>query len=308
MINERISNVTAAPSDAAAIIEATREMQAGPIDFERGDHNAATFIATSDRVKIHDLKTWLDARRPTPERVKGAATLASLDSFIAHARRFGAKERGAVFVVSDPKAPRMVSVLNYHTNADAPQWCDHTGAYAFPLSRAWKAWAERAGKPMSQEDFAAFLEDRAHEVADPKTPGVKDAVAALARLDLRVASPAEVLTASRGLAATVEVQVENSSSLSNGDVKFIYAEKVKGEKGQALTVPGGFVVGLPVFEGDTEVHALPVRLRFRVREGEVTWTLVPLGADDVVRAAVDAARARVAAEVGCEVFEGLPEA
>lgn len=297
------------PGDIAAALEGAREVHDPRImNISRGDADSIPFLVMPDRMRAFDLKSWLDARRPAPERVRGTATLLTLESFIAHAKRFDAAKGGAVFVNSDPARPSMTAVLNYHGGADAPKWCDHRAAYTFPLSRAWKAWAGIAGRALSQADFAAFVEDHAHEVADPAAKGVAAEVARLESLGLRAATPAEVLTASRGLAATVETEVENSSSLANGDVRFVYSEKVKGEKGQALTVPTGFVIGLPVFEGDDVVHALPVRLRFRVKDGAVTWTLVPLGADDVVRDAVQDAKARVAGEVGCEVFEGSPEA
>jgi uncharacterized protein YfdQ (DUF2303 family) len=295
--------------DIAAALEGSREAHEPRVmNIDRGDAASIPFLVVPDRMRAFDLKSWLDARRTAPERVRGTATLLTLESFIAHAKRFDAAKGGAVFVDSNPTKPCMTSVLNYHQGADAPRWCDHRAAYTFPLSRAWKAWAGIAGRALSQGDFAAFVEDHAHEVADPAAKGVTAEVARLENLGLRAATPAEVLTASRGLAATVEVEVEDSSSLANGDARFVYSEKVKGEKGQALTVPTGFVIGLPVFEGDDVVHALPVRLRFRVKDGAVTWTLVPLGADDVVRDAVQGAKARVVAEVGCEVFEGSPEA
>lgn len=306
-------NETETNNSMEALFEASREAHApATVDALRGDHERAPLLVVPDRMTVVDPLEMLNKRLPVPLRARGFAKLCTLDSFIAHVKRTrSVRERCVVFVDPSPSAPSMLSLYDYDAGTASPGWREHGARYSFPLSRAWKAWADRAGRPMSQADFAAFLEDRAHEVVDPKLPGAGEAAVALGRLDLRVATPAEMLTASRGLAATVEVSVESSTVLNTGEVRFVYGEKLKGQDGQKLTIPGGFVVALPVFEGDREVHALPVRLRFKMgRDGAApTWTLVPLGADDVVRDAIAAARERVAKEVeGLEVFEGSPEA
>lgn len=301
-------------SDMSAMFDASREAhQSEVIVVERGTGDSAPFLVTSDRAMVHDVKAMLDARRPMPERARGTAALFSLDSFIAHATRTsGSAGACAVFVDANPQTPRLTAVYNYHERGAGTlgaRWCDHRAVYTFPLSRAWKAWAGMAGRWVTQEDFAAFIEDHAHELASPKLEGCADAVLRLERLGLVVAEPSEVLTASRGLSLTVDSHCESAVSLSTGDVKLVWEEKVRGEKGQALTIPGAFIVAIPTFEGDKEVHALSVRLRFRAKDGEVMWSLVPLGAEDVIRDAVLTARDRVASEVsGVEVFEGSPEA
>ncbi len=301
-------------ADASAMFEAAREVhQPATMVAHRGDHESASFFVVPDRMKLHDVKGWLDARRPTPERARGTATLATLESFITHAKRsMGEAGACAVFVDTTPASPSMRSIYNYHqpgAGSAGARWCDHGALYRFPLSRAWRAWTSLGGKSLTQAELAAFIEDHAHEVCPPEEEGAATAVLRLERVGLTVATPAEVLTASRGLAASVETVVENSTVLQTGEAAFIFSEKVRGQNGQKLTVPGGFVIAVPVFEGATEVHALPVRLRFRAKDGVVTWTLLPLGADDVVRDAVLQAKERVVAEVpGAEVFEGSPEA
>lgn len=56
-----------------------------------------------------------------------------------------------------------------------------------------------------------------------------------------------------------------------------------------------------------EAQAVPVRLRLRAQNGVITWGIALLGADDVLRAAVDEAVARVADATGVPVFRGAPE-
>ena len=95
--------------------------------------------------------------------------------------------------------------------------------------------------------------------------------------------------------------------LATGETKILYDEKLSGEKGAPLDVPGAFVVGVPVFDGG-DPYALPVRLRLRVASGKIAWTFALLGADDVVRDAVKGAVEKVRVVTGLTVFEGTPEA
>lgn len=295
-------------TEIAAAAELAREAHApSSMLVERGTHDAASFLVVPDRMRVHDLKAWLDARRPVPERLKGTATLTTIGSFVAHVLRFK-DDATAVFACTQPRAPSLTAVYDYHLGPGCPRWGQHRSTYSFPLSRQWKAWTETAGKWMEQETFAAFFEEHVHEVADPSNPNIVDAVSKLAGLGLRVAGPSEVLTASRGITCTVETSVERHEVLATGEMRFVYDEKIKGQSGQALTVPGAFVVGVPVFDGDRVMSALPVRLRMRVKDGDVMWAFALLGDEDVVREAVEDSIARVNRETGLVVFEGSPEA
>lgn len=319
MSNEKTDTATAtttnldlgeSPSDvsgAAATFEAAREAhQPRMMQFERGGHDAAPFLVIPDRMKAVDLKAWLDARRPAPERARGTARIASLGSFVAHVNRF--KDDGsAVFADATPAAPSLTAVYDYH-RPGAPRWGQHRAEYRFPLSAAWRAWTGAHGKPMDQGAFAAFIEAHTHEVAATTHADVQAAAAKLTALGLKLAGPSEVLTCSRGIAVSVETTVERSEVLTTGETRILYDEKLKGEKGAALTVPGAFVVGVPVFDWDDELAPLPVRLRLRVKDGHVLWTVDLLNADDVLRDALTAAVERVADATGLPVYQGSPEA
>lgn len=252
--------------------------------------------------EVKSIKALADQYRTAPERIAGTARLDALDSFIAHVLRFKG-EATAIFAKGHPN-PSLTVVYDYHAK-DAPAFGVHRASFAFPLSKEWKAWTEKDGKLFSQADFAAWMEEHAAEVVGPDNAAA--AKEALERIDLRVATPGEVLTLSRGLEVRVQSTVAETQRLQTGETRIVYENEVKGAKGEALNVPGGFIVAVPIFDGDVEAQAVPVRLRLRAQNGVITWGIALLGADDVLRAAVDEAVARVADATGVPVFRGAPE-
>lgn len=295
-------------TDEAALFEASREVHApSVIHVARGTEDDAGFLALPDRMRLFDVKAWLDARRPVPERVRGTAKLLTMGAFLAHVDRFH-DEGTAIFADPTPRAPSLTAVYDYHQGPGSARWGQHRASFAFPLSAEWKAWQEVDGKLMDQAAFAAFIEAHAHEIAPTSDPVAQAAAARLTRIDLKVSGPSEVLTASRGISLSVDRVVENHVRLDTGEVRLVFDEKLRGEKGAALTVPASFVVGVPIFDGDPDAVALPVRLRLRVNDGKVTWSFALLGADEVLREALKDAVQRVREVSGVPVFEGAPEA
>lgn len=275
------------------------------ITAKRGTSTETNVAFLPMGLKAVSLKPYLDEYLTRPERVKGVATLSTLAGFVAHVRR-SARPESAIF--ADTANRQLVAVYDYHTPAaeGLAGWCQHSAVYPFPMSRAWKAWAAIDGKQMDQGTLAEFVENHAHEVIDPKDDAAKAAGDSLTKLDLRVASPSQVLTLSRGLEINVSSKIVESKVLATGDTRVIFEEKASGSNGAPLDVPGGFVVAIPVFDGDAP-FALAVRLRLKVREGRITYTLALLGAEDAMRAAFDEAIKRVASETGVATFDGTPE-
>ncbi|NJL72856.1 MAG: DUF2303 family protein [Candidatus Competibacteraceae bacterium] len=106
-------------------------------------------------------------------------------------------------------------------------------------------------------------------------------------------------------------------NLQSGGGKLVFEEEHKDASGNTLVIPAGFVIAIPVFapgaeraedgSAKIELDVIPVRLRYRVSNGRVQWTLVPHRLDLVLRDALSDAVARVRRETGVPVFEGTPE-
>lgn len=290
---------------AAALALAKETLGASVMTVMRGDANALPLLLAPKGLTVHHVKPWLDAYLPKPERLRGTARLSTLTSLIAHAQRFK-DDHSAVFAVTGER-PSLTAVYDYHPGHADARFGEHRAVYDFPVSAKWKTWLGANGKPMSQSDFAAWIEDNAADIFPPGEGAMRGAVEKLSAVGLSAATPTEIITLSRGLDVRAEHTISESTRLTTGETRLHFEQTLKGADGAALTIPGGFVICIPVFEGDAS-YPIPVRLRLKATPGKgSTWTLVVLGAADILLDAVRVAAEEVHARTGLPVLYGAPE-
>lgn len=292
--------------DAAAIIEACERFAKG--DAVDLDEVGDLVVALPEGMKLHDLRPFREARRTAPERRTGTARVTTLESFVALARRF-ADPHSAIFAVDDRNAPRLITVLDYHeqTAAGAPRFGTHRIEYAFPLSEEWRAWTRFAARDsISQTDLATFLEEHIVDVRAPESIG--EETAALGKqLGITYAGPDALMALSRGLSVRVDQKVVQAVNLSTGEATLGFEETHRERDGSGpLKVPGGFVIAIPVFRGGGR-YAISARLRYRVREGAVTWRVALHRVDAVFDDAFTRACGEAMAGADLPLFYGQPE-
>lgn len=283
-----------------------------------GDDAAPMVVAVPRGMELKSLKKLLDEYRERPERKTGTTTLTTLEAFCAFVNRHRERESAVFCDDTNEKAPKLVALFNAHSasasletlatdpNADArgeADWQDHRALYAFPLSEEWKIWTALV-PAMSQADFAHFLEDRITDVLDPDQAGdVAKEYAASVKATL--ATPARMLELSRGLTVHLDGRVSQELNLKSGEGKLVFTEEHKDAAGQRIDVPGAFAIGIPVFRGGV-AYKIPVRLRYRVSQGSVSWSLAVQRLDRVFEAAIAEACTLVAQATHLPVFRGAP--
>jgi uncharacterized protein YfdQ (DUF2303 family) len=265
------------------------------------------FVAPT-AIRPTSVKALMDEYLTAPERRKGTAKLADLDSFIAHVNRFKDSD-SAVFCAADFDAMSagLTSVLDYHRagSESAPRFGTHRGSYAFPFSDEWKAWNDVSGEKMEQAAFAALLEDRIADVCDPATAGVF-AIQLAAQLGVDFASPSRLLGLSRGIEINVDRRIAQVVKLDSGEARISFEETHSGPGGADLKVPGGFLLQIPVFQGDAP-YQIPARLRYKAVGPTIVWTVELYRLDRAFRDALSKACDRVRAETGLPMLMGSPE-
>jgi uncharacterized protein YfdQ (DUF2303 family) len=199
------------------------------------------------------------------------------------------------------RPPALVSGDN-----QSPRFGTHRATYPFPLSDEWEAWLEQNGKPLGQGEFATWLEDRILDVADPAAAFASAKAFAEALGVPQFASPSRLLQLSRGLQVHVEERVTSKIDPATGETTMHYEAAHQDAGGGALSVPRAFLIRLPVFRAGA-LYQLPVRLKYRIAGGRVTWAYELHGAerafDDAFREACESARDRT----GLPLFYGTPE-
>lgn len=290
--------------NTASVVAAIVRDHIKPEQLELPDGNDVLLLPQG--IEAHSLKPFLDEYRRAPERRKGIAYLGDLDSFIAHAKRF-ADEDSALF--ADPSAtnPSLTAVLDYHRigSDGAPRFGQHRGVYSFPLSDEWQAWQKSNGKAMGQAEFAEFVENRVTDLADPSGAG-ESALALAEAIGATFASPSKLLELSRGLSLRVGARVQNATNLTTGEVQMQFVTEHQDERGAPLKVPGAFLVALPVFRSGA-LYQLAARLRYRLRDGVVSWFYELHRSDRVFEHAFKEACDLAQKETNLPLFVGAPE-
>lgn len=249
------------------------------------------------------LKDEIERFRLEPERRKGSAKATTLKSFI-DLINYHKDESSALFAKAEWPAPNLSAIVDYHQVDHKPRHLGHRIVYDFPVTDEFKAWIDHDGKPFSQSEFAAFIEEHAAELASPLATE-KSEYENLFKTTF--ATPSAMVALSRGLQVNVESVVKNSVTLQSGEGEIVFVEEHVNSKGDKLTVPGLFMVSVSAFL-DGEAIRLPARLRYRVSAGKVVWFYQLYRWKFWLRDRVQQDLRVVEAETDIKAFEGSPEA
>lgn len=257
--------------------------------------------------KLESVKKLIDEYRTAPERKKGTATMLEPASFVEHVNRMK-DEHTVLFASLDRTNPRVTAVYDYHQIDGSPRFGEHRAVYPFPLADEWKAWLGKNGvkNAMDQCSFAEFLEDRAPDLCPPHLAG-KRTQEYVDALECKLATPGQIIALSRGLSIRVNQGLVNEVKLASGETQMQWREEHRDERGEALTIPGAFLIAIPIFTGG-EANVLPVRLRYRAREGGVIWFYDLALVDLLFREAMRLELSKIAAGVERPIYIGSPEA
>ena len=75
---------------------------------------------------------------------------------------------------------------------------------------------------------------------------------------------------SKGIAIHQSSKVKTVTDPQTGEVKLQYETEHNDHTGQRISVPSMFCIALPVFK-DRPPYRVAVRLRYRLKEGEIKW-------------------------------------
>jgi uncharacterized protein YfdQ (DUF2303 family) len=220
------------------------EVYSGPAEPE-SPHPVAIL---PDGHKVEDLEQFL----PAPLRKRGTVKFQEAASFARYIQDHKSNET-AIFCQTSEQGGKFKAVLDYHGHdQDAPAWCQHIALYDCPTSPEWNRWTTYHGKPISQGEFAEFLELNVGDIREPAGAAVLEIVSKLN--------------------AKISVDFSSAIRLDNGNVQFTYEERTEAKAGRAgnMEVPPKFTLGIPVFRGGPK-YALDALLRYRIQEKRLVF-------------------------------------
>lgn len=288
---------------AQTVAQLTKELlECESVELVRDSTKAMVLVVPKGR-ELKSIKPFLDEYRDRPERIKGCAVLTDLDSFIEHTNRF--KVPNSV-IFADSEECTLATVFDYHANQSTPEFGEHRAKYECPKSDAWEKWDEFCGEPHTQDEMAAFLEDRIMDigVVDPDEPEYSAAVEIGEKLHKEYAMPNQLLTLSTKLAVTVKMQVKQSVNRQSGERALVFVEEHEADEN--VVVPGLFLLSIEVFR-DGAVHHIPARLRYRVVNSTITWAVELYRPDLALKEAFDKVCIEAQTETELPLYRGMPE-
>lgn len=271
------------PSAGKNIAETIAEEARRPIIKTIGDR-PTVFVPSG--YKREDLEYVL----PTPTRKRGTVTFDDAASFIAYAK--GHETEGtAIYCSANYTKGEVVfeAVLNDH--GSLPGWRDHRALYPVPPAVEWARWLAHNKRDFTQAAFANFLEENMKDIAtvDGHPTG------------------SDMLAMALSLEVNQDARLRSSIRLQSGGVEMTFVDKEDDETLQRMRVFERFALGIPPFLNDT-AYQLTARLRYRTKDGAVTFWYDLVRADLILQDATKALAARIATETGVTVYLGRPGA
>lgn len=188
-------------------------------------------------------------RPDKPFRLSGAVVVDDTESFITAAKRYFADSFSVIYATLAPAS--FTAVLN-DSSAEGPDWRDHRVNFSLEHSNEYRAWEENDKHPMSQEEFAYFIEDNMPDFAEP--------------------SGARMLEIAINFRVKQGVHFNSGMRLTDGTVSLEYNEVNTAGAGKAgkFNIPEKFKILIPVWSGlDQEKYEFEAFLRWKLSDGNL---------------------------------------
>ena len=251
--------------------------------------------------QLLSMKKFIDEWRAVPERRRSSLVLRDQVSFTAMVNR---NKTPATIILANDEGPALMAILDYHAVGPegTPGWCEDRLTYALETSTEWGVWKGTEGKTYSVPEFSEFIEEHLVDVLDPGAAGESTREFA-SKMGVQLATPANLLTLSKGLSVRQNLNVSQAVNTATGEAQISFEQRNDPSQQGMLSVPGAFVIGIPVFYNGP-AYQIPVRLRYRVRESRLSWSLVPYRLEKAFEHAFSEAIAQVAAATEVTVIRG----
>ncbi len=123
-------------------------------------------------------------------------------------------------------------------------------------------------------------------------------------LGIAAAPPNKMIEISRGIQIHVKDKVEQAFTTASGEVSFQYKTEHQNAAGKPIVVPSLFAIAIPVFESGP-LYRMLVRLRYRLKEGDLSWHIELFQPDKTFRHAFEEGCVQASVQTGAPLFYGV---
>ncbi|BBB59909.1 hypothetical protein UNDKW_1636 [Undibacterium sp. KW1] len=268
-----------------------REMKT-PIEIGSNPDSNVRRIATPPG---WNLKEFDDEKLlATPRRKQARVILDDKESFIDYIKRHGSLADSTIWCKANYKEGKVsfIAILNDHGEDEKqPAWRDHQAKFRPEFSEEYSRWISQNKQPMSQTDFAKFLEDNLKDIVSQD--------------DVTLPTGAQMLNMALSFEANQENRFKSAIRLQNGGIQMTFVQDDDQQTIANMQMFERFAIGIPVFwNGDA--YRIDARLRYRQRDGKLTFYYELIRSDKTLEAAAKTLIQELRDKTGNPFFFGDP--
>lgn len=231
-----------------AFRQGQKTLSISEIDF---GHTKIPISITPIDMKITDLTNILEPHLNRPTHFKQDVIFTSIDDFCDYVNRYKTDQTTIFYT----ETGRVFAHLDWHTSKEQPSFLRHNASFDIDKTPNWRNWIEKNNKPMNQEEFALFIEDR---INDFKTP-----------------SGDFMLEMASTLKASIDVKFHSQKIISNGQTKLTWDEDINGRAGHQgeMAIPREFTIQIVPLKNSQTAYEISAWFRYRIskEKGLTLW-------------------------------------
>lgn len=235
-----------------------------------------------------------EQRLATPRRKRAVVRVRDTQSFIDYIKRHGSLTDSTIWCQADYTKGQVafISIINDHgEDPESAAWRDHRALFSPEFSEEWRRWTGKNKQPFSQVEFATFIEENLKDVAAPDGANLP--------------SGSDMLQMALQFEATQDMRFKSAIRLQNGGINMSFIQDDDDQTLQKMQMFERFSIGIPVFwNGDA--YQIDARLRYRVRDGRLTFHYELIRSDKVLEAASTTLITTIRDNTGSPFFFGNP--
>lgn len=232
--------------------------------------------AFPDGVTAQSLERFCDF----PYRERGEIRFQKLGSLLDYANRHHDGASTAIF--ADSETSHVRAVLDWHApdsdgGGTCPGWGDHCLDYELKFTREFADWTGISGRPLTQTQFAEFLEEHYRDIYLPE--------------------PAALIESVSRLSGKRNTSFESAKRLDNGDVSIEWKEDTQLSN---AAFPSRFTIRVPIYRGAEKATTFDINalLRYRINDGKLSFEVKLLHVDGIRDDAFDQVLSEITRTVG----------
>ena len=227
-----------------------------------------------------------------PRRKIAKVKMHDAESFIDYTKRHGSLTDSTIWCIADYKAGKVgfTAILNDHGEEESQAaFRDHRATFAPEFSEEWNRWTGKNKQPFNQAAFAEYIEENLKDIASVE------------------GSPtgSQMLEMALAFEANQDMKFKSAIRLQSGGVQMAFTQDDDAGTLAKMSAFDRFTVGFPVFwNGDA--YRIDARLRYRVREGKLTFWFELIRQDLILEAATQTLITVIRDKTGNPFFFGEP--